>query len=240
MSQNTFEVVFSGKLSEGASLEQVKGNVAALFKVEVAKIERLFSGATVSIKKGLDEATAKKYQMALLKAGAICQVVNGAAPAAAPVAPVASAPPKGDAAPVAPVAPVAAAQGAESSSLGLQKSVVMAAPTGLGELGGATVDAPGIVLVAHQEVAPPQIDTSMLSMDRPGAELTEHEEVEPPQVDVSGISMGEAGEILVEAQPVEEFEIDLGDLSMDEPGVILVEHKEVPKPEIDTSKLSLD
>jgi ribosomal protein L23 len=234
MSQNSFEVVFSGKLSEGATLEQVKSNVAALFKVEVAKVERLFSGATVSIKKGLDEASAKKYQLALLRAGAICQVIDRDV---APTAPVAAA------APVAPAAPAEAAvapPATDSSTLGLQKSVVKAPPAGLGEMSGVSVDAPGITLVEHQEVAAPQIDTSALSMDQVGAELAEHEEVTAPQVDVSGISMGEAGEILVAAEPVEEFEVDISELSMDAPGATLVEHKEVPKPEIDTSKLSLD
>ena len=55
MSEKTFEVVFQGQLVEGAALEKVKANVAALFKVDVAKVERLFTGATVSIKKGVDE-----------------------------------------------------------------------------------------------------------------------------------------------------------------------------------------
>ena len=84
MSGNTFAVVFSGKIAAGASADRVKANVAKLFKVEVAKVERLFTGARVAIKKGLDEATAKKYQMALAKAGAICDVVKVAAPAAKP------------------------------------------------------------------------------------------------------------------------------------------------------------
>ncbi|MCW8918247.1 MAG: hypothetical protein OQL08_05480 [Gammaproteobacteria bacterium] len=221
MSDNTFEVIFSGELSEGAAPEQVKGNVAALFKVEVARVERLFSGATVAIKKGLDEATAQRYRQALLQAGAICQVVNRAAvpPADAPARPAVE---------------------EDSSALGLQKSVVKAAPTGLGELDGASVDAPGVILVEHREVAAPQIDTSQLSLDQTDAELTQHEEVAPPRVDLSALSMGEPGEILVEAEPVEVLEVEFGELHLDEPGVTLVEHEEVPKPQIDTSKLSLD
>jgi hypothetical protein len=240
VSQNTFEVVFSGKLVEGAVLEQVKAKVAAMFKVEVAKVERLFSGATVSIKKGIDEATAKKYQMALQKAGAICQVVNRAAAAAAPTPPASPAAPP----PVAPAAvtPEAApvAETGTASELGLHKSVVKEVPQGLGELGGVSIDAPGVTLVEHEEIPVPQIDTAALSLDQVGAELTEHEEVPEPQVDTSAFSMGEAGEILSEEEPEEELEIDISALDMDEPGVTLVEHKEVPKPDIDTSKLSLD
>lgn len=225
MSDNTFEVIFSGELGQGAVPEQVKRNVAALFKVEVARVERLFSGATVTVKKGLDEATAQRYRQALLQAGAICQVVNRAAvPSAETTA--------------RPVEKGAAEE--DSSALGLQKSVVKAAPAGLGELDGASVDAPGVILVEHREVAAPQIDTSQLSLDQTDAELTQHQEVAPPRVDLSALSMGEPGEILVEAQLVEVLEVALGDLRLDEPGVTLVEHEEVPKPQIDTSELSLD
>ncbi len=238
MGQNTFEVVFSGKLVEGAVLEQVKARVAAMFKVEVAKVERLFSGATVSIKKGLDEATAKKYQMALHKAGAVCRIVDRAAatlaktPAARPVAAQPAARPK--------AAPAQAVTGNAAAKLGLQKSVVKAPPQGLGELGGAHIDAPGTTLVEHQEIPEPQIDTTGLSLDQVGVELSAHEEIPEPQVDISALSLGEAGEALGEEKPFEELEIDVSALDLDEPGVTLVKHQEVPKPKIDTSKLSLD
>ena len=241
MSQNTFEVVFSGKLVEGAALEQVKAKVAAMFKVEVAKVERLFSGATVSIKKGIDEATAKKYQMALHKAGAICQVVNRAAAAAsAPVAASPVAPPPVAPSAATPKAAPAEAAPASAADLGLQKTVIKETPQSLGELDGANIDAPGTTLVEHEEIPVPQIDTGALSLDQVGVELTEHEEIPEPQVDTSAFSIGEAGEILSEEEHVEELEIDVSALDMDEPGVTLVEHKEVPKPDIDTSKLSLD
>lgn len=239
MSQKTFEVVFSGKLVEGAVLEQVKANVAAMFKVEVAKVERLFSGATVSIKKGLDEATAKKYLMALSRAGAVCQVVNRAAVAEKPAS---SAPSSANAAAKAAPPPKAAAAKSSVTSveLGLQKSVVKESPQGVGELGAASIDDPGTILVEHQDIPVPEIDTHDLSLDQPGVALSEHEEVVAPQVDVSAFSMSEVGEILGEEKPFEELDVDLGEMSMDEIGVTLVEHQEVPKPEIDTSKLSLD
>lgn len=234
MSQNTFEVVFSGKLVEGAAPEKVKANVAALFKVEVAKVERLFSGAAVSIKKGIDEATAKKYQMALHRAGAITRVVNRAAVASDATAKQAPAPAETQAKPASPAATPSAADS------GLQKSVVKQAPAGVGELGTATIDAPGTVLVEHQDIPEPHIDTSGLQLDQPGAELTEHEEVPEPEFDLSGISLGEEDELLGEETPFEPLQVDVSGLDMDEPGVRLKEHEEVPEPKIDTSKLSLD
>ena len=243
MSGNTFAVVFSGRVAEGASVEQVKGNVAKLFKVEVAKIERLFSGARVAIKKGVDEATAKKYQMALAKAGALCEVVNVAAAKAqagksAPQQPARSAsrPATGSNAKPAPATP--SARETRNTTSGLTKSVVKEAPGGLGDFANVKVDDPGVVLVQHQEVAPLQVDLSGLSMDQPGATLGEHQEASPPQVDISGISMAEAGAEIGKAEEVPDLAVDLGGLSMDEPGATLVEHEEVPEPQIDTSKLS--
>lgn len=232
MSEKTFEVVFNGKLLEGADPAKVKANVAALFKVEVAKVERLFSGATVSIKKGVDEATAKKYQMALYKAGAITGVVNRAAGAAAPKAAAAR--------PAAPKAAAPAVTKGSAADAGLQKSVVKQAPAGVGELAGANIDAPGTVLVEHRDTPPPQIDTSALTLDLPGAELVEHEEVAEPEFDLSGISMGAEGEALGEETPFEPLQVDTSGMSMDEPGVVLKEHEKVAEPQIDTSKLSLD
>lgn len=243
MSDKTFEVVFNGKLVEGAAPEKVKANVAALFKVEVAKVERLFSGATVSIKKGVDEATAKKYQMALHRAGAITGVVNRAAAAAPKTAAAQAAPAKASTTAQAkkPAAPAARAPARPSAAdVGLKKSVVKQAPAGAGELGAAGIDAPGTVLVEHQDLPEPQIDTSALSMDQAGVELIEHEAIPEPEFDLGGISMGEEGEALGEEAPFEPLDVDTSGMSMDEPGVTLAEHEEVPEPQIDTSKLSLD
>lgn len=229
MSGNTFAVVFAGRIAEGASVEQVKGNVAKLFKVEVAKVERLFSGAKVALKKGLDEATAKKYQMALAKAGALCEVVKVAATAQ-----------KSSPAPQAKSTPTASALHPEQKDIaGLTKSVVKPAPTELGGLASVTLEQPGAVLVEHQEVAPLQVDTGGLSLDAPGATLVEHEEVAAPEVDTSALSVAEPGVELGKEEAVAPLQVDLSGMSMDEPGATLVEHEEIPPPQIDTSKFSV-
>ncbi len=241
MNGNTFAVVFSGRVANGASVEQVKSNVAKLFKVEVAKVERLFSGARVAIKKGLDEATAKKYQMALAKAGALCEVINVAAAKAPPTkAPAKPAAPK----PVAPVArPEMTAKAKPATrgrhTPGLTKDVVKEAPGGLGDFANVKLDAPGVVLVKHQDVAPLQVDLRGLSMDQPGVVLGEHKEEAPLRVDLSGISMAEPGADIGKTEEVPDLAVDLSGLSMDEPGATLVEHAEVPEPRIDTSRLSV-
>lgn len=234
MSGNTFAVVFSGRIAEGASVTQVKSNVAKLFKVEVTKVERLFSGARVALKKGLDETTAKKYQMALAKAGALCEVVNVAAMAKKAPSPAVAAKPQKPARAASP-APRPAQQG----SVGLTKSVVKRAPSSLGSLASVTLDQPGTVLVEHQEVTPLQVDLGGLSMDAPGATLSQHEEVAPPAVDTSALSVAEPGADLGKAETVAPLQVDIRGLSMDEPGATLVEHEEVPQARIDTSKFSV-
>ncbi|MEJ2047911.1 MAG: hypothetical protein P8X92_08415 [Dehalococcoidia bacterium] len=237
MSEKRYDVIFSGKLVEGARLEQVKANVAKLFKVEVSKVERLFTGKPVMIKKGVNEETAKKYLIAMKKAGALCEGKVQGAPASTAKPQAEKAAPKAAAAQASGTAKseaeLAAGEGGET------KYVIKQPPAGLGELGSASVDEPGAVLVEHQEVPPPQVDTSGLSMDEPGATLVEHEEVPEPQVDTSDLSMDEPGTTLVEPEEEEELNVDLSGLSMDEPGAVIVEHEETEEPEIDTSKLSL-
>ncbi|MCK5639998.1 MAG: hypothetical protein KAJ19_04350, partial [Gammaproteobacteria bacterium] len=79
MSENTFAVAFSGQLVEGADPAQVRTNLAQLFKLDATKVEHLFSGKRVVIKKGVDQQTAGKYKLALHKAGAVAEIINLAA-----------------------------------------------------------------------------------------------------------------------------------------------------------------
>ncbi len=74
MSDELYEVAFSGQIVDGASLEQVKAKVAAIFKADDTKLAQLFSGKRIVIKKNIDQATANKYKKALNNAGAQCEV----------------------------------------------------------------------------------------------------------------------------------------------------------------------
>jgi len=70
--ESRFKVVFCGELISEYEINQVKQNLAALYKVPLTKIDPWFSGKPVTIRKGLAEATARKYKKAFEKAGAIC------------------------------------------------------------------------------------------------------------------------------------------------------------------------
>lgn len=68
--QAQFEIVFRGDIVPGQQIEAVKQRMAQMFKTDGQRINALFSGRPVVLKGKLDAATAKKYKIALEKAGA--------------------------------------------------------------------------------------------------------------------------------------------------------------------------
>ena len=71
-----YNLIFQGKIIDGASLDEVKDNLARLFKADAAKTAALFSGKTIVIKKNLDTESTKKYLAILKKAGAVIRAVK--------------------------------------------------------------------------------------------------------------------------------------------------------------------
>lgn len=94
MAEERFDLMFRGDIVLGQPIAAVKERLQQLFKADAGKIEQLFSGRPVAIKRGLDRATAQKYQQVLHKAGALVEMVPArttpakrAAPVAKPSAP---------------------------------------------------------------------------------------------------------------------------------------------------------
>ncbi|MBU2886121.1 hypothetical protein KO507_10145 [Gilvimarinus agarilyticus] len=85
--QASFDIVFRGDIVMGHSLEDVKLRLQQLFKADAAKIDALFNGRPVPLKRNLDEATARKYHAVLQKAGAEVSVKPAGGNTAAPKAP---------------------------------------------------------------------------------------------------------------------------------------------------------
>lgn len=69
MQEAQFRIVFNGELMPDMPLEAVKTNLAALFKTDLGKVERLFSGEAAIIKSKLSSNEADKYLGALHRAG---------------------------------------------------------------------------------------------------------------------------------------------------------------------------
>ncbi len=66
-----FDVIFTGDIADGFSRDVVRQKVADLFKIDTNKAQALLDNKNVSLKKNLDEKTAKKYQQILDSIGLI-------------------------------------------------------------------------------------------------------------------------------------------------------------------------
>ncbi len=75
MSGQEFDIIFRGDIVFGHQLADVKLRLQQLFKADAAKVDALFSGRPVPLKRGLDLASAEKYKEALIRAGAQVDIV---------------------------------------------------------------------------------------------------------------------------------------------------------------------
>jgi hypothetical protein len=82
---NQYQLVFNGTVADGRNLNEVKRNLASLFKTDETKMDQLFASLPIVVKRDVDYDRALKYQQALRKAGAICQVEETTQIAEAPV-----------------------------------------------------------------------------------------------------------------------------------------------------------
>lgn len=83
----SFHIIFRGEIADGAHLPDVKRNLAKLFKSPIEKMERLFVGRPVAVKKNLAEADARRYQKALLAVGALTELSDAESGKIAPAKP---------------------------------------------------------------------------------------------------------------------------------------------------------
>ncbi|MGE4617676.1 MAG: hypothetical protein AAEJ43_11730 [Gammaproteobacteria bacterium] len=211
MSDQQCAVVFKGKLVEGADPAQVRVNLAKLLKADAKRIEAMFSGKTVVVKKSVDEDTAKHYIAVLAKAGAVAAIVDTMAKTQAASKPAAAAPAAEAAkpeqnAPVAaqPVAPARAPAAVDETSRSPPQAI------------DATMAEPGVILVEPQHVEAPHIDTAHLDMAEVGADLAEYQQVDEPEFDLSAFTLDPPGVILVEPKKITPSDFDTSDLSLDE------------------------
>lgn len=195
MSDARFNLVFNGELVAGASPDAVKQNLAKLFKLDPARVEAMFSGKPVVLKKDADQATAMKFRAVLRQAGAqvrmepVGAVEEVSAAPAPPVEQVAQEP----AAPVtAPALAQPAAAPATASAAAADMDMVGTIRTG------------GTGFSGEFDVAPPGTDIAD-KVDGPA----------PMVPDVSGISLAPAGSDMGQLkQKVEERVPDISHLSI--------------------------
>ena len=81
-SEGTYDLLFRGELLPDADLTTAQTTLAALLKLDDVRLQQLFSGANVMIRRAADRATAARFQSLFRQAGARLRVM--------PVAPTAS------------------------------------------------------------------------------------------------------------------------------------------------------
>jgi hypothetical protein len=73
MGNGTIQLICEG-VAEGCDPQEVKEKLAAFFKMTPEKMDALFQGKPVVVKKGLDNETALKYKSVFELAGATCRI----------------------------------------------------------------------------------------------------------------------------------------------------------------------
>lgn len=189
MADAEYQIVFRGEVTGELPEHAVKQNLAAMFKMPESRVEGLFSGKPMVVKKGVDEATARKFETAFRKAGAVCELHNMSAPRGTPGGPPAAASSESRASGSHETAGAAASASgtgehagrAGSGSAGAassQESFAAESITAAGdpnqtivsksvpdELGELDMSAPGEILVTEErDRTPPAIDTSDLTI----------------------------------------------------------------------------
>lgn len=185
MAEGEYQVVFRGELVGDRPEETVRQQLAALFKMPAGKVEALFSGKPVVVKRNLDEATARKFEAAFRKAGAVCELrgPQGAA--------------SGETTAAAPQPAPAAREPAEPASGKRRGSMVAAGDPNQtlldvevpASLEGLEVDESDAPLAPPDATPAPEIDTSELGVADNGGDLSEHKPQSPPDIDISGLSL---------------------------------------------------
>lgn len=194
MTDKRYSVIFTGRIVEGAQPEAVKANLAKLFKVDAARVEAMFAGKPVVIKKSLDAEKARGYRDALAKAGAAVSVVEDSAADATP--------------PPATVAPDATTPVAAPAT--------DTAPPIPPEAPDLTIAEVGVTIIEHQPVPTPDFDTTQFDLAEVGVTLVEPKVVPPPDFDTSGMSLDPPGTQLTDASPAPPAEFDTSGLSLAE------------------------
>ncbi len=217
MAEKKYQIIVDGTLTEGTHPDEAKKRLAALFKTSLEKIEPMFSGKPVTIKKGVNAESAKKYMQALKQAGLISKGVLMEQTSA-------STPNLGNT--------TLAAVGAELDN-------TPPATTPNIDTSGYTVSETGETLVDVPPIPQPDIDISQYQINAVGQTLDESTPPPKPDIDTSKISMGDVGEDVMEHPKVTTTDIDISQLTMADAGEEIMTHEKIPDAKIDTSKLDL-
>ncbi len=250
MSEDLYNIVFNGELVRSCDLATAKLNLGQLFKMDAGKVEALFSGKSVTLKRNLNFETANKYRVAIKKAGARVDLMP--VEEKKPVAPpsqgkavfgerVSEQPPSAPAdtrpvSPSQPSPPLSAPSPSPLASATNEDGMFSLAPAGSDVLSPSE----------RKEVPEAHIDTSQLSVKENVGDLLEESEkrhIEELDIDLSGVDLAPPGGDLLkenEKKKVEPAAVDTSALSVAEPGARMSKPAPAPPPPPDVSGITLE
>ncbi len=213
-----YRLVFSGEVLGGQHAAVVKKRLTALLKLDDARMDVLFSGKAVVVKKATDEKTAARYQEAFSKAGARLRVL-----------------------------PVEGAAAAEDPLQAAEPQPAPAQPEAADESGLAVLPVGADLLTDAERPAPvdAQVATDHLSLAQPNEGRADSSAAAAPAAEVPSVdhlTLAELGARLGTEQAREVVVAEIhADFDLAEVGAVLgaLEAAE-PPPAPDTSHLSLD
>ena len=217
MSEQTFKVVFKGKIDRSISLDQAKANFGKLFKLPMAKVEVMFDGNERTLKKELSMEKANHLRAVLKKAGIKVSLIKNE---------VEEKP-----------------QGVDDWELSDPGTVILRpvqVPERHIETSHLKVDVDFDKLENKPQADPPEVNIDHIVIDQSEEPIVLTKEVVIPEFDFSKLTMAEVGSIIVQHKKIDPPNIPVDKFSLDEVGQQLVEKKQIKEPEIDISKISLD
>lgn len=209
MSEPSYQVIFRGKILTGFDRDQVRRNLAQLFKTDPTRIDTLLDAPKTVLKAGIGKDAAARYQDVLRQAGIMVAVMADApaasASAPAPVPAPNQTPPVAATGTSAPVAPVPAVT---------RQITPVAAP--VARSGALSLAAAGErIIPAHQRVAP-SINTSALRLSTSSTPLDTSPKPQAPSFDLSQF------QVVVDSSPIDNsprpkaLDVDISALSLTE------------------------
>jgi len=234
-----YRLVFTGEIAEDQHLAVVKRRLSAVLNLNDERVEMLFAGKPVVVKKAADEKTAARFQAVFDKAGARLRVL-----------PIDSAATKAPASGEQPESAPPAAVGDSGSLNILPVGADLLAEPERAQPVESNIDTSHLsvqgtsfnVDESREPIAGPNVDH--LTLAELGARLgVETSEVVIAEIEVN-FTLAEAGAIIgqIDAEvPQSPIDIDSVDFELAEVGAVLdTRKKEAPPPPPDTSHLSMD
>lgn len=257
MADDLYNIVFKGELVRSFELDVVKNNMGKLFKISGPKLEALFSGKTIILKRNLSFEAANKYRVAIKKVGARIDLLpvktdqedkeNERTPAKTQGKAVFNVGGKSDTnQPHVPSQEFPSPKTLDEKPLHSQPPHESDSVEDDSAFSLAPVGAEVLTESEKEVVVPVVVDVSAISLKDTGGDLLNSEEkrqYETLDLDLSDVSLAEAGEDLLkdsEKKEVLEKEVDISNLSIAEPGAQLgVPSSEPIPPAPDVSNITL-